>query len=294
MKWFWFLFFICLVGCDGTKNEGEHKVSDEVASIHIELGSPVDTFLKTSPVDFTADCLEAVNTCWYELKRGGKGQKLLSVNISQPESVVELGEVVGVSIVKKGNITNNIESVDIVFRGLPDNSTHERNRAFVYKIMGDLKTAGWRKYYFPSDPRIAGSELDKFDWKNDVFGQNPLSHPLFDPDREMSLEQWVGVEGSYNWYLYSGGYIAHVTAQRRNSADDPSRTGVYVIEVEFSSLNNFWRTDFEEETRPQWKALFASHLQELLLRRSETEARAKAAGVVIEEGYKPPVMERSK
>lgn len=294
MKLLWFLFFIFLVGCDGAKNEGENKVNDEVVNIHIELGSPVDTFLEKSPVKFTADCLDAVNTCWYELKRGGKGQKLLSVNVSQPESAVELDKVVGVSIVKKGSITSDIESVDIIFRGLPDNSAHEKNRTLVYKILGDLKTAGWRKYYFPSDPRIAGTELDKFDWKQNVFGQHPLSHPLLDPDREMSLEQWVGVESSYNWYLYSGEYIAHLTVQRSNSADDPARTGVYVIGVEFSSLDSFWRTDFEEEDRPQWKTLFASHLQELLLRRSETEVRAKAAGVVIDESYKPPAMENYK
>lgn len=71
-----------------------------------------------------------------------------------------------------------------------------------------------------------------------------------------------------------------------------TQSGVYLITLEFKSLDNFWLTNFEEAVRPKWKDLFPGHLQRLLNERLSTEARAKAAGVSIDENYLPPRMER--
>ncbi|WP_241190465.1 hypothetical protein [Pseudomonas chlororaphis] len=266
-------------------------MKSEVKSINIQLGSPVEDLLTQSPVKFSSDCLAAANICWHEINQSRDDQNLLSVRIIQSKGALELDQVVSLGIVADDDISKDIEEVEATFRGLPDNSTHEDNRALVYNLIEKLKSAGWHKYYFPSDPRIPGSELDKFDWKKSVFGRSPLSHPLFDPDREMSLEQWTGSGMLYDWYLYSGDYLAHIKVVR-NSEVASTETGTYLIKIELTSLNTFWQNSFEEEERPNWKKLFPEHLKALLLLRSEAESKARTAGVEIDQSYQAPAMEQ--
>lgn len=290
MKAYSLLLFILLAGCDDSQYKSPNKEQGEVASLHIPLGAPVDGFLKKSPVSFTADCLDAVKMCWYEPVRQ---ETLLNLSVSQPEGTLELDQVAGLRIAIDGNISTNIQELNIELRGLPDNSTHEENKDLIYSLIRELKSAGWQKYYYPSDPRISGSELNKLEWEKSLLGIHPLSHPLFDANREMSLEEWLGVYMFYDWYLYQGNYIAHVRAWRYDPKNAPTETGTYLITVDIISLDKFWTSSFAEEQRAQWKTLLPAHLKELQQRRSETESRAKAAGVNIEEGYVPPLMERS-
>ncbi|MHC5204224.1 MULTISPECIES: hypothetical protein [Pseudomonas] len=266
-------------------------MKSEIKSINIQLGSPVEDLLKQSPIKFSSDCLAAANICWHEINQSRDDQNLLSVSITQPKSTLELDQVVSLGIVADDDISKDIEEVEVTLRGLPDNSTHEENRALVYSLIDKLKSAGWHKYYFPSDPRIPGTELDKFDWKKSIFGRSPLSHPLFDPNRKMSLEQWIGSDMLYDWYLYSGDYLAHVKVLR-NSAVASTETGTYLIKIELTSLNTFWQNSFEEEERPNWKKLFPEHLKTLLLLRSEAESKARTAGVEIDQSYQAPAMEQ--
>ncbi|WP_426206963.1 hypothetical protein [Pseudomonas sp. TWP3-1] len=293
MKWYWVVPFLFLAGCDNAKAEGANNMKVEAARINVELGKPIDNLLGSSPLEFTVDCLDAVNMCWYEIDLAGK-KDLIDLSVTQPDSTLELKRVVGVDVVVDGDVTKDVENVVVTLRGLPDNSAHEENKKLVYNLINDLRSAGWKKYYFPSDPRISSSELDKFDWKESVFGMTPLSHPLFDSNHEMSMQQWLAGDGFYDWYLYSGQYIVHVKVQRRNSSTDPSRSGTYLVKVEFKSLENFWRTDFEEKNRPQWKTLFPERITQLLEKRSEVEAKAEAAGVMLDESYQPPRMEQVK
>ncbi|MGE7955915.1 hypothetical protein ACQKQA_04805 [Pseudomonas sp. NPDC089530] len=267
-------------------------MKSEVKNIGVQLGSPVEDLLKQSPVKFSSDCLAAANMCWHEINQGRNDQELLNVTITQPKSSLELDQVASLAIVADDDVSKDIEEVEITLRGLPDNSTHEDNRTLVYSLIDKLKAAGWHKYYFPSDPRIPGSELDKFDWKESVFGRSPLSHPLFDPDRAMSLEQWTGSGMFYDWYLYSGDYLAHIKVLR-NSSVASTETGTYLIKIEFTSFNTFWQNSFEEEERPGWKKLFPEHLKALLELRSQAESKARAAGVEVDENYQPPAMERA-
>jgi hypothetical protein len=111
-------------------------------------------------------------------------------------------------------------------------------------------------------------------------------------DYEMSLPNWLASGDFYDWYMYSGDYMAHIRVWRSDSPAHPTRTGVYLVNVDFMSLENFWMRDFEKAVRSQWKELFPAHLQQLLNKRLITEARAKAAGVSVNENYLPPRMER--
>lgn len=290
MRRLWLLCFIFLIGCDGSPNEGTYQVKSEVKNIDVQLGSPIEGLLKQSPIKFNSDCLAAANICWHEINQSRNGQALLNVTIVQPKSTLALDQVVSLAIVADDDVSKNIEEIEITLRGLPDNSTHEDNRTLIYSLIDKLKVAGWHKYYFPSDPRISGAELDKFDWKTSVFGRSPLSHPLFDPDRKMSLEQWTGSGMFYDWYLYSGDYLAHIKVLR-SSAVAATETGTYLIKIEFTSFNTFWQNSFEEEQRPDWKKLFPEHMKTLLQLRSEAESKAIAAGVEIDRNYQAPAME---
>lgn len=289
MKLCYLLLVLFLAGCDHTQDKVPNKTRSSVARLHIPLGTPVAEFLEKSPVSFTADCLDAVNLCWYEADRQGA---LLDLSLAQPEGTLELDQVAGLLIAVDGNTSNTIQALNIDLRGLPDNSTHKANKALVYNLLRTLKNAGWQKYYFPSDPRIAAGELHKLDWKESLLGTQPLSHPLFDANHEMSLEQWLGNDMFYDWYLYHGNYIAHVRALRYDSKSAPLQSAVYLISLNLMSLDTFWTRDFAEAQRAQWRTLFPAHLKERLQRRSEVESRARAAGVDIEESYSPPLMER--
>ncbi|WP_347902733.1 hypothetical protein [Pseudomonas purpurea] len=279
---------LCLAGCDGAQKPTPAKWHPP--PVKIQLGTSVDGLLKQLFFPFTSDCLKAVNLCWYELTFVDK--KPLDVTITQPGQSLVLRQVIGLQVLANREVSQNVDDLDITLRGLPDGSSHKANRQWVYALLGDFKAAGWKKYYFPSDPRIAGSQLDKFEWKDNVFGQQTLTHPLFDPDVKMSLERWMAVNGFYDWYLYSGRYIAHVRVWRLGVANESSRPGSYLTSIEFSSLETFWRTDFPEADRPNWKALFADHLRQLSARRQATEAKARAAGVAVDEGYEGPAGER--
>ena len=292
MRWFWVLLFLSLGGDDGSKDKVEDKLKNEMVRISVELGQPVEILLRNSPLKFSKDCLTAVDMCWYEITRSGKNQSLINVSISQPQGITLIEKAVGLNVVVDGAETNNIEKLVVTLRGLPDNSAHEANRKIVYELISSLKSAGWTKYYFPSDPRIVSAELNKFNWSDSVFGAMPLSHPLFDVNYEMSLSEWLAVDGFYNWYIYSGDYVAHVKVQRRNAVADPTQAGVYLIKLEVMSFDKFWRADFEEALRPNWKKLFPTRLQQLLNKRFSTEARAKAAGVSIDENYQSPKFEK--
>jgi hypothetical protein len=294
MSWLWILCFFILVGCDVSKSGDQNKLSSEPVIINIGLGQSVDVLLNGSPVQFTEDCLAAVGMCWYEVRRNGKGQSLINVSVNQPEGAVLIERVVGLSVVIKGARTKPVEDLTVALRGLPDNSSHEENKKLVYSLITNLKASGWKQYYYPSDPRIPGSELHKFDWQRSVFGDKPLTHPRFDVDYEMSLPDWLAPGDFYDWYMYSGDYVSHIRVWRSDSPTHPAKTGIYLISVEFMSLDNFWRRDFKEAVRPKWKELFPAHLQQLRNKRLVTEARAKAAGVSIDENYLPPRMERVK
>ncbi|WP_053151911.1 hypothetical protein [Pseudomonas protegens] len=289
MKLCYLLLALFLAGCDNTQDTASNKTRSSVARLHISLGTPVAEFLEKSPVSFTADCLDAVNLCWYEADRQGA---LLDLSLSQPEGTLELDPVAGLQIAVDGHASSNIQALNINLRGLPDNSTHQANKELIYSLLEKLKSAGWQKYYFPSDPRISAVELKKLDWKESLLGSHPLSHPLFDANQEMSLDEWLGVGMFYDWYLYHGDYIAHVRALRYDSKDAPRQTGVYLISLNLSSLDRFWATDFAEQQRTHWKTLFPAHLKELLQRREAVETRARAVEVNIEDSYSPPLMER--
>ncbi|MCP1418594.1 hypothetical protein J3D47_002837 [Pseudomonas laurylsulfativorans] len=268
-------------------------MKDEVVTVKVDLGGAVVDLINNSSLKFSVDCLAAVSMCWYEIDRGSKGQSLIDVSVGRSGHGLLIKNVVSLSFVVDELETKEVENLTVTLRGLPDNSSHEENKKIIYALISDLKAAGWQKYYFPSDPRISSLELKKFNWSDNVFGATPLSHPLFDVNHEMSLSDWLANRFFYDWYMYSGDYIAHVAVQRRNTPSDPTRAGIYLISVKFMSFDGFWRTDFDEAVRPKWKQLFLSHLQQLIDRRFKVEARARAAGVSIDETYNPPSMERA-
>ncbi|WP_256674556.1 hypothetical protein [Pseudomonas sp. LD120] len=185
----------------------------------------------------------------------------------------------------EGEGSRHVQVLNIDLRGLPDHSTDQQNQAFVYRLLKTLKSGGWQTHYFPSEPRIPGAQWHKLDGQESLLGMTPLSHPLFDAGREMSLKEWLGVSTFYDWYRYQGDFIAHVRPLRSDSKSAPLETGVYLISLNLMSLGSFWATIFAEEQRAHWKALLPAHLQALLQRRSQAETRARAAGVNIEQSY---------
>ncbi len=231
--------------------------------------------------------------CWYKIKYRSGDPSLPAVRVAQGKSALTLESVTDVSIVDAG-INKNIEDFSVTLLGLPDDSSHDENKKLVCKVIDDLKSAGWKKYYYPADPRIPGSELGKLHSEDDMFGEFSLSQPRFDPDIELDMQQWLSVERFYSWYLYQDDVRVKLKVQRRDSDSSLQVSGTYLISLEFTSLDYNWRIDAKEEDRTRWQELFPARLKSLQLRREAAEKRARAAGVVIDESYEPPKIERLK
>ncbi len=289
----WPLLLVLLVGCGQSQNEGKPEMTVGNAVLELEVGKSIDGLLENSPLKFSEECLPAASVCWYKIKYRSADPSLPTVIINQGGSPLTITKVTDVSVVRAKK-EETISDFSVTLLGLPDNTDHEENRKLVYKLLSDFSAAGWKKYFYPSDPRISGTELGKIPPGNRVFGESPLSKPMFDPNVELSLDRWVAVKTFYDWYLYSGNTFAHVMVQRRDSDTSPESKGTYLISIDFTAQETTWALNFEEDDRPNWKSLFPARLKELRLRRDVAEKFARDAGVAIEENYEAPKMELMK
>jgi hypothetical protein len=290
MRFYYLLLLALLSGCGNSQEEVSAKMEHGKSIVDVKVGSSIDDLLKNSPLKFSEECMDSVGICWYKINLRSADPFLPTIIVNVSGADLSIEKVTDISIVRsKGEKT--VADFDLTLRGLPDNTSHDDNRKWIYELLADFKAAGWNKYFYPADPRISGKELAKLPVGKKVFGELPLSHPMFDPDFNLPLDNWIAVKSFYNWYLYKDNAFAHVMVQRRDSDTAPSEKGTYLVTIEFTSQENTWKLDFKEEDRADWKEKFPARLNELLLRRASAEKLARAAGVDIEDGYRAPEIE---
>ncbi|WP_137974001.1 hypothetical protein [Pseudomonas sp. F(2018)] len=287
MKFYLALVMGLLVGCNDDSNG--RNMNSEHALIKLELEQPIETLAAESPIEFSKECLDEAGMCWYKISRAGSDPLLPTFEVQQGGRVLLLQQATDISIAFNQRIDESVQNFNITLRGLPDNSTHEATQEFLYTLISDIEEAGWQHYYSPSDPRISGSQADKIDSPDDVLGSYVMSHPWLDPDHQIDLQRWLELGSFYNWYFYNDGAYLHLRAWRRDSENAPMEKATYLITLEFLTESAYWLSGFsEEEDKERWKELLPARLDEYRQQREKLEARARAAGIEIDEAYQDP------
>ncbi|AZD29546.1 hypothetical protein [Pseudomonas chlororaphis] len=278
------LIGIFLVGCN--KAEETH-VKNPV--IHMGFNKPVQNLLKESPVEFSKDCMDTVDMCWYKIQNPSSSSNLPSVNISLDNKTLNINQVSDITTAVSKEFGENLSNLKLTLRGLPDNSPHKDQRDFIYALINSIKAVGWQHYFFPSDPRVSGSQAKKINSPDDVLGFYVSSHPWLDPDYEMDMDSWLKVGSFYNWYFFKDGVHLNLRAWRKNSKDTPGERGTYLITLNFKTEELYWLSGFEEKNeRRNWRELLPARLKKYAEMRQEREEKVRAAGIEVDESYQDP------
>lgn len=279
------VFLVFLTGCDN----GEPNMIHVVPTIKLALNVPIDRITENSLIGFSQECMKNLGLCWYKLEVIKNKGVLPRVSIAGVASALDLEQVLGVIIVIDESVGRDVENIDITLRGLPDNSTHEQNRAFILALIDSIKNAGWAHFFMPEDPRISGSQAEKINTPGAIFGQRVSSHPWLDPDYQVDLVRWLQNEEFYNWYFYSDSTYLHLKAWRLNSDEEPEERGTYLITLEFQSEREFWLSGVSNDNeRTHWKEFLPKRLESARMARLILEDKARAAGIEIDETYQDP------
>ncbi|MGE1156017.1 hypothetical protein [Pseudomonas kitaguniensis] len=285
MKNYWaFILFVFLAGC----NESGSDMTEKKALVRVELHKSIQETLDGSPIEFSKECMAGLNLCWYKINKSASDVNLPGVVVKNSNGTLDLKNATDITIVVDDRVGNSVENIDVVLRGLPDNSSHEKNRDFIYLLINDIKLSGWHHYFSPSSPRISGSQADKIDTPETILGHFTLSHPWLDPDYKVDIARWLKIS-LYSWYFYNDGAYLHLSAWRRDSKDDPKETGTYLISLEFMTEREYWVAGFSEDAdKARWKELLPARLKNYQEARQLAEDKARAAGIEIDETYKDP------
>lgn len=289
MKPYWLLLAIFLSACDDVDDIGSTNMKAQHPVIEMQLHESIEKLIATSPLPLVPSCLKEVGMCWYEIDRSAGDPNLPTVVIRNGGQSLQLDHVFHITTVIDNQVGKDIDNIDLTLRSIPSNSRHEEYRDFIYSLIDKIKQAGWKHYYFPSDPRIPGIEAGKITSPDDVLGGYVMSHPWLDPNHKIDLERWLKFGSFYSWYFYNEGAYLHLKAWRRDADDAPRERATYLITLEFLTESEYWRGDFtEEDKKPHWKELLPERLEGYKQQREEAEDRARAAGIAIDENYRDP------
>ncbi|MPQ86639.1 hypothetical protein F0170_23240 [Pseudomonas sp. MAFF 730085] len=158
--------------------------------------------IANSAEKFSKECMKNLGLCWYKIRRSANEKDLPSVTIQSAGSKISFQHAIGVTVVIDDKVGKNIENIGVTLRGLPDNSTHEQNRDFIINLLKDINAAGWRRFYFPEDPRISGSQAAKIDVPGKILGRPVSNHPWLDPNYKIDIDHWLKSGPMYKWYFY--------------------------------------------------------------------------------------------
>lgn len=292
MKAYWALLAALLSACDDT-NDGKMSVTTESIVIQMQLEEPIDSFIGRSNIEFMPDCLDAVGKCWYEFDRSSSDPNLPTVIINHNGKSLTIDQVSGITTITNDEFRNYIQNINLTLRGLPDDSTHEENRVFIYKLIEKLKAAGWERRIYPSDPRIPGTETGKIGSPSTALGIYVLSHPWFDPSYMLDARRWLEVKEFYDWYLHNDSAYMHLKVWRKDSPSAPEERGTYLIKLAVQTDTEYWLYSFDKkEEQAQWAVLLPKRLENYHKVRTESEDKLRAAGILIDESYQDPPIKK--
>ncbi|MDR6915534.1 hypothetical protein J2X66_002402 [Pseudomonas sp. 3296] len=266
-------------------------MTNKTAPIEIAIHSPTKGIVDLSNNEFSQQCMKDLGLCWYKIDKSANDKNLPDVLVKNGSNSLSLSQLTNITIVTDERVSDKVENLNITLRGLPDNSSHEQNKIFIYELIENIKSSGWKHYYFVEDPRIPGSQAEKIDSPDHVLGHYVSSHPWLDPNYKIDIDRWLKIGSFYNWFFYNDGVYLHLKAWRHDSKDTPTKTGTYLISLEFQSEREYWKSSIPENERNRWEELLPEKLSNLHETRSTIEKKARAVGIEIDESYQDPLIQ---
>jgi hypothetical protein len=161
--------------------------------------------------------------------------------------------------------------------------THEAARALVMKFLGQLRTAGWKRYIVTSDPRLSGRAA----W------QYFFSHPTYSLDSSYTptMDEWMmAKENTPSWIFNADDVYLEVSVRESNMGGFIGKS-TYLLTVDLKSEYTFYGLGYfpgDAEKIHNWKALLPAELQKYHAMSLKTEAALKAQGYTIDTTYQDP------
>nr|WP_314877671.1 hypothetical protein [uncultured Pseudomonas sp.] len=273
------LVLMVLVFLTGCKQESK-------VLVNLSMGAEINDFLRDSPVAISSDCMKKLELCYHEFDRPFSSLALPNVSVMVSESSLKFEHVVALSIIDdRPKTEGKLDAIRLTLRGVPSYSKTPIAKEFAYEVIANILGAGWKRYIYRFDPRIVGTESEKFQACRDeectkVF----MTHPRFDPHYEMTDEQWQS-DRFYNWYFFKDGYYLQFSAWSSRDEKDPIGQASYLFSVEVKSEKEFWLEAFEPKDKHQWLELLPQKLEAYRAERQVSEEKAERAGVEIDRTY---------
>ncbi|AKT33361.1 hypothetical protein RYA05_31505 [Pseudomonas syringae pv. actinidiae] len=263
---------------------GNPDMKQKPLLIKFKLDEPVETLLSASTVDFDKDCND--NICFYDFDIHLQSSNKATAIIETSQHPLIFDDIVSAvfSIVEDSHMTN----AKIILGGVPSNSEHTRAIDYFYKQLENLKTSGWRRYIYPYEARIPGSEARKFKDFDTVLEKPAVTGPWKDPALILSKEEWLSSPMLNDWYFYKDGVYLTFSVQRESTPGSEQERGSYLFTLRFRSETEFYKNFIESEDREHWKTLVPTVLKKMAKERAMVEALLKKSGVLIDESYQEP------
>nr|WP_314873983.1 hypothetical protein [uncultured Pseudomonas sp.] len=276
MKSLILVMFVFVMGC---KEESKVFVS-------LSMGAEIADFLESSQVELSSECMKRLELCYHKFKKPFSSLTLPDVEVLVGRSPLKFYHVVALNVIDDRPRTHGkLDSISLTLRGVPSYSKIPIAKEFAYEVIANIVGAGWRRYIYRFDPRIVGTESEKFQaCKDEECAKVFMTHPRFDPHYEMTDEQWQS-DRFYNWYFFKDGYYLQFSAWSSRDEKDPIGQASYLFSVEVKSEKEFWLEAFEPKDKHQWLELLPQKLEAYRAERQVSEEKAERAGVEIDRTY---------
>ncbi|MGR2663820.1 hypothetical protein ACUXVY_19710 [Chromobacterium haemolyticum] len=156
---------------------------------------------------------------------------------------------------------------------------HDAARRYVWRLVKSIRAAGWQKYIEETDPRLSGKA---------AYEYAVQKHGALDPDYELSLTEWMTMPARTRWSFYAKDAFLSLEFDRDMQRMAPAKPGAYLLNVSISSAEQQFSSNFEFEERDHWRSLWDAAARKWKQERNIKEAKLRALGVVIDEGYQDP------
>jgi len=253
-------------------------------SIEIEIGESPQALIGRygKAVDVDNKNEQAYGVTFYAVDWPDSSQG--TVVIKNQKSEVRLDTALGVSgSFDKAHAEEGIYDYSISL-GIPprNNVTHDQARLQFYEMLKRIQQAGWKRWIYPENPRLAGAEAFRYRLVKDQ-GVDSL-----DPEYVPGLEDWMKLPDMTSWRFYLNGVYMDVQMSRDSTRMKVDEPGAYFVKVKLEGYANFWRNAFNEQDRPHWRDLFSGLQRQMHAERANAEQKLKAQGYTIDTSYRNP------